>query len=377
LKLDVTKNHLKARYLKEEKMNKLKRVMAILLIGLMMIGVLWGCQGKENTSNESDESQTNNEETVDAQDTPETSDNSGGQESMTMILAERDEFLSTLESGALETAKELGIKLNTADAQADTSKMLQFIESARNNGEKAVIINMVDPTTAQQCIEAAGDMKVVFVNRAPEDTSVLNENVAYVGSDENVSGKFQGDWLAEYFKEQGKAEIKYILLNGILGNVSTTLRSASAIQALEDNGIAATEATAPLVADWARATAQDMITPLLTTIEYDCIISNNDAMALGAIEGLIAEGIDPSTIPVVGIDATEDGRQAVKDGIMAMTVFQDPVGQGRGAMLAAQNLIEGNSINEGTDYDVDETGYIVWVPFELVTPENVADYDNK
>jgi len=358
-------------------MNKLKRVMAILLIGLMMIGVLWGCQGKENTSNESDESQTNNEETVDAQDTPETSDNSGGQESMTMILAERDEFLSTLESGALETAKELGIKLNTADAQADTSKMLQFIESARNNGEKAVIINMVDPTTAQQCIEAAGDMKVVFVNRAPEDTSVLNENVAYVGSDENVSGKFQGDWLAEYFKEQGKAEIKYILLNGILGNVSTTLRSASAIQALEDNGIAATEATAPLVADWARATAQDMITPLLTTIEYDCIISNNDAMALGAIEGLIAEGIDPSTIPVVGIDATEDGRQAVKDGIMAMTVFQDPVGQGRGAMLAAQNLIEGNSINEGTDYDVDETGYIVWVPFELVTPENVADYDNK
>ena len=82
-----------------------------------------------------------------------------------------------------------------------------------------------------------------------------------------------------------------------------------------------------------------MITPLLTTIEYDCIISNNDAMALGAIEALKDQGIDPSTVPVVGIDATVDGRQAVKDGTLAMTVFQDANGQGYGALMAAANLV--------------------------------------
>lgn len=65
--------------------------------------------------------------------------------------------------------------------------------------------------------------------------------------------------MAEYFKAKGKKEVKYIMIQGTLGNVSTTKRSAGVIRTLEDNGIKATEAQAPLVA----------------AIEYDCIISNN------------------------------------------------------------------------------------------------------
>ena len=236
---------------------------------------------------------------------------------------------------------------------------------------------MVDPETAPQVIEAAGDMKVVFVNRPPVDTSVLNENAVYVGSDEMESGKYQGEWLAEHFKAEGKTDIKYILLNGTIGNVSTTNRTESCLQALKDNGINATEATAPLAADFDRATAQDMISPLLTTTEYDCIISNNDAMALGAIEALNAAGIDPTTVPIVGVDATVDGRQAIKDGTLSMSVFQDADGQGRGALMAAANLVSGAALNEGTDYELDEAGYTMWVPFEPVTPDNVADYDDR
>lgn len=108
------------------------------------------------------------------------------------------------------------------------------------------------------------------------------------GSDEMQSGGYQGQYLAEHFKEEGKDEIKYILLKGTEGLVHTEQRTESVIAALEDNGIKATEASAPLVADYDRATAQDMISPLITTTEYDCIIANNDAMALGAIEALEA-----------------------------------------------------------------------------------------
>jgi inositol transport system substrate-binding protein len=166
---------------------------------------------------------------------------------------------------------------------------------------------------------------------------VLNENAVYAGSDEMESGKYQGEWLAEHFKAEGKTDIKYILLNGMIGQTSTAQRTESCLQALADAGINAEEATAPLAADWDRATAQDMITPLVTTIEYDCIISNNDAMALGAIEALKAAGIDPSTIPIVGVDA-------------------------------------GKALNEGTNFTLDETGNVLWVPFEPVTIDNVADY---
>lgn len=356
-----------------------RKVLAGILAGLFVLSTLAGCGStKTENSAETTEPETTTEAATDDGTEAETSENSADEEKMTLILALRDEWLSELEAGAIAAADEVGVKLTTADAQNDTSKLLQFIETAKNDGQKAVIVNMVDPETAAQCVEAAGDMKVVFVNRIPTVTEgLLNENVVYVGSDENTSGKFQGEWLAEHFKKEGKTEIKYILLNGTIGNVSTTLRTESVLKALEDNGITATEATAPLAADFNRETAQDMIAPLLTTTEYDCIISNNDAMALGAVEALTQEGIDPATVPVVGIDASTDGRQAVKDGTLAMSVFQDPVGQGKGALLAAKNLLEGKPVNDGSEYDVDETGYIVWVPFELVTPENVADYDNR
>ena len=354
-----------------------KRLLAGILAGLFALSTLAGCGGSNDTTGGNDTTPTEAADDTAEDDTAADEGTASGDiGTITMILCLRDEFLSTLESGTKKAAEEMGITLNTVDAQSDTSRLLQFIETAKNDGQKAIIVNMVDPETAEQCVEAAGDMKVVFVNRAPVDTdAVLNENVVYVGSDENYSGKFQGEWLAEYFKAEGKTEIKYILLNGTIGNVSTTLRTASALQALEDNGITAAEATAPLACDFDRATAQDMITPLLKTIEYDCIIANNDSMALGAIEALKAEGLDPTTIPVVGIDATEDGRAAVKDGEMGMTVFQDAYGQGFGALLAAKNLIEGNDLNDGSTYEVDETGYILWVPFEPVTIDNVTDYE--
>ena len=302
-----------------------------------------------------------------------------GGEKITLIMSQRDEFLSSLEAGALAKAKELGVNLITQDANSDQNKVVQYVQTAAADGQKAVIVNVVDPTACGSVIEAAGDMKVVFVNRVPDDTSILNENAVYVGSDEHTSGKFQGDFLAKYFKEKGKTDIKYILLNGIIGQTSTTLRTESVLKALKDGGINATETTAPLACMYDRAKAIDMITPVLSdkSKEFDCIISNNDAMALGAIEAAKNAGLDPSSFPIVGIDATADGRQAIKDGTMAMSVFQDPNGQGGGAVQAAVNLINGAALNEGTSFDVDETGFILWVPFEEVTPENVADYDNR
>ncbi len=350
---------------------KLKRTMALLLAGILSASMLAGC-GASTESTDTPAADAGTSDSAAAADTAE-----GG--TITLVLSQRDEWLSTLDMAAKEAAEADGYTLNSLDAQSDVNKQLQYVETARNNGETAVIVNLVDPNTAPDIVEAAGDMKVVFVNRPPADMSVLNENVVYVGSDEMTSGKFQGEFLADYFKAQGKTDIKYILLNGILGQVSTTNRTASVLQALKDGGINATEASAPLACDYDRAEAMTQIGPLLSSgVEFDCIIANNDSMALGAIEALEQQGMDPSKTPIVGIDATADGRQAVKDGKMAMTVFQNAKGQGSGALAAAINLLAGKAINEGTEYDVDATNAnIVWVPFEPVTPDNVAEYDDK
>ena len=337
-----------------------KRVFASFMAMAMAATMLTGCGGDKPAANGSGSGAAAGDDAL----------------NMTLIMSLRDEFLSALEAGCKTAADEVGVKLATQDAQNDTSKLLQFVESARNNGDDAVLINLVDAETAQQCIEAAGDMKVVFVNRAPSDTSVLNDNAKFVGSNEMTSGGYQGEFLAKYFNEKGQKDVKYLMLQGTLGLVHTEQRSASVIEQMKAGGLNPIEAAAPLVADYDRANAMDMISPLVDTVEYDCIIANNDAMALGAVEALKAKGLDPTKVPIVGIDATVDGREAIKSGEMAMTVFQNPDGQGRASLMAAINMIEGKPINEGTQYEVDdEYAQVVWVPFEPVTIHNVADYE--
>lgn len=299
-----------------------------------------------------------------------------GNTNMTFVMGSRDEFLSTLEAGAKKAASDLGVNLTTVDSQNDASKAIQYVETARNAGEPGIVVNVVGSDQAPAVMEAAGDMKMVLVNRTPEDMAILNENVVYVGSNEMDSGKYQGEALAEYFKALGQTDIKYILLSGTLGHTAQINRTKSCLESLEANGINATEASAPLVCDWDRATAMDMITPLLTSgLEFDCIIANNDAMALGAVEAMEGAGLDPSSVPIVGVDCTADGAAAVASGKMLMTVFQNADGQGRASIQACMNLINGDPIEKDTGYEVDsENPYILWVPFEPVYASNVADY---
>ncbi|MDO4615887.1 MAG: substrate-binding domain-containing protein [Lachnospiraceae bacterium] len=304
---------------------------------------------------------------------------SGDGYDITFILSLRDEFLSALEAGAQDNAPD-GVNLTTQDAQNDAAKQQQMIESARNAENDAIIINLVDPASAESMLESAGDIPVVFVNRYPTDDSVLEAGkCVYVGSDELTSGKFQGEFLVDYFNEKGQTDITYVMIQGTLGQTSTTNRTASAVKALEDGGLNITLKGAELAGEYDRATAIEVFSPLISTgeIDFDCVISNNDAMALGVIEAMEQKGLNPADIPIVGIDATADGRQAIKDGKLAMSVFQDPNGQGKGAILAAVNLIEGNALADGTDYEANEDETVLWVPFEPVTPDNVADYDNR
>ena len=140
-----------------------KKIIAGILTGVLALGMLTGCGGGSESASSSGGSSEGTEQEA-------ASDSEGGAEggaSVTLIMSSRDEFLSTLEAGALSAAEEAGISLTTQDAQNDQSKLLQYVETAKNNGNDAVIINLVDADAANAAVEAAGDMKVVFVNRRP------------------------------------------------------------------------------------------------------------------------------------------------------------------------------------------------------------------
>lgn len=153
----------------------------------------------------------------------------------------------------------------------------------------------------------------------------------------------------------------------------TKLRSEGVIQAMKDAGLNVKE-KAVVKAEYDRNTAKEELDMVLPGLEFDCIIANNDAMAIGAIRAMEDAGIDPASVPVVGIDATEDARELIRQGKMAMTVFQSAKGQAEGSVVAAVNMLEGKSLDEGTGCEVSETNAnVLFFPFIPVTAENVDD----
>jgi inositol transport system substrate-binding protein len=86
-------------------------------------------------------------------------------------------------------------------------------------------------------------------------------------------------------------------------------------------------------------------------------------MAIGAILALQQAGKDPKKVVIAGIDATADALAEMEKGNLDVTVFQDAKGQGKGAVETAVKLIKREKVES-----------FVWIPFELVTPENYKEY---
>ena len=70
-------------------------------------------------------------------------------------------------------------------------------------------------------------------------------------------------------------------------------------------------------------------------VDFDCVICDNDEMALGVIEALEAAGWDPGAAPIVSVDHTAEGAAALESGKLYMTVDQNPEDQARAAVAAA------------------------------------------
>lgn len=277
-------------------------------------------------------------------------------------LYARDQFISTLEQGILKAAEAAGVTVDSQEANNDTQKQAEQVRTFAAKGYDVLIVNLVDTSTAETIIAEAGDIPIIFVNRRPDDSILVTGKYAYVGSQEWDAGKMQAEFLAKYFA--GRTDpINYVLFMGQLGLENTQQRTESVKTELTNAGFTLNKVFED-TAKWDRATAMDMMQTFLGTgAAFDCVICNNDEMALGVIEALKAGGIDLTKVPVVGIDATDMACESVKNGEMAMTVFQDAAGQGAKCIEFAKLAAEGKL-----------TEQFGWVPFQPVTIDNVADF---
>ncbi|PTV76875.1 sugar ABC transporter substrate-binding protein [Agrobacterium pusense] len=277
-----------------------------------------------------------------------------------------DNFLTVLRNGMQDYSKELkGVTLQVEDAQNDVAKQQSQIQNFIASKVDAIIVNPVDTDATAAMSKLAADAKIplVYVNRQPVNVDSLPDGQAFVASDETVAGTLEAKEVCRLLGGKGNA----VIMMGELSNQAARMRTQSAKDVLKTDECKGISVVEEQTANWQRTQGSDLVTNWLSSgIEFNAVIANNDEMAIGAIQSLKAAGKDMKDYVVAGVDATQDALAAMQAGDLDATVFQDAAGQGKGALDAALKLVKGEKVEKK-----------VYIPFQLVTPENVKDYVAK
>lgn len=285
-------------------------------------------------------------------------------------LNEMDTFRQTLVDSAAEQAAQMGAQFVMEDAKGSIEKQVEQLKAAAAQNYDVIICSPVSVDTVVQLKMSAGDIPIVFVNSCPDEKHLQEGKYIYVGSSEQVAGEFQAEYVLE--KLSGRQEINVVLIKGPASHSATEGRSTGVKRTLEKSG-RQIHYVFEDSANWDTGQAQKLFELFLRTgVSADCVICNNDSMALGVMEACRNSGIDCSTLPILGVDATADGCEAIRNGDMAFTVYQSGSGQGHAAVDAAIQLVGSGSVKdiEGSTED----GRYVWVDFERVDSSNVSNY---
>ncbi|ANM14516.1 substrate-binding domain-containing protein [Rhizobium sp. N324] len=284
-------------------------------------------------------------------------------ETLGVSVADLDKFNTTLLNGLLSHAKDkAGLKVVTQNAKGDNDLQKKQIQELVADKVDALIVLLSDGDLGAQLtpIAASAGIPLVYVNNVPANVADLPENQAVVASDEKESGTLQAKEVCRLLNGKGRVAVL----------IGEPFHAAARARTTDIDDVIATSACKDLkvverqTAYWSPEFADAQVQEWLSAgVKFDAVIANNDDMALGAIRALKRNGIPMKEVVVAGIDAIDDALAEMAAGDLAVTVFQNAAGQGAGAVDAAVKLMRGEKVPREN-----------YIPFELVTPQNIARY---
>ncbi len=294
---------------------------------------------------------------------------------------ESDVYLSSVRTALNSELDSLGITYDNQYAANDQSKQIDQIKTAIAGGSNLLIVNVVTsgaPDTAEDIIAAAGDIPVIFFNRAigtdGADVTVLesHKTACFIGTDAPEAGHMQGKMIGDYVLANydeidlnGDGVISYAMMKGDEANIEAIYRTQYGV---EDADAILTAAGKPALeyfdasnADkyqvdqggaWSAAAAKEyMDTNFVTYNEesgnmIELVICNNDGMAEGVIASLQGKGYNKDgahVVPVFGVDATDNAKALIAEGAMTGTVKQDAEGMAAAIAQSVSGIKEGKT----------------------------------
>lgn len=283
-------------------------------------------------------------------------DPSAGADSITVGVTVYDmsSFITQGKEGMEAYAKANDINLQWNSAGGDVSTQANQMDQYVNAKVDAIIIVPVQADSLQPQVAAAkaAGIPVIDVNTeltgADLDASVQPDDVA--------AGEQEATMMVD--KLGGKGNV--VILEGPLGSSPQIGRGKGIENVLAKNPDV--KVLAKDTANWKRDEAVNKMSNWVSAFrgDIDGVISQNDDMALGAIQALREAGI--TDVPVVGIDGIEDGLKAVQNGTMIGTSLQHGTVQLATGLAVAAKIVRGEEVDRNLIYTM-----------PAITAENVDD----
>lgn len=270
----------------------------------------------------------------------------------------QNEFTMRMDNAGKKWAEANGVDYVGYDGNYDAATQLSQVETMISNGVDAIILNPHDADACAACVEVAhaAGIPVIGVN------TMVNSDLltSYVGSLDVSAGE---DIMNKMIEHIGNTDFNIVIIEGPMGQSAQLQRYEGISNVLANNPDI--DVLAIDTANWSRSEAMTLMETWLTTYgeDIDAVIGENDEMALGARQAIVAAGLD---IPCIGVDGIADAVTAVSTGDMIASDFQNAEGQMTGALDAAVTVINGGSVEKE-----------IWIPFEMITPDNYEEYVNK
>ena len=337
-----------------------KKLMAILMAGILSAAMLTGCGGSSSApaGGAADGAAGGDAASADATaEAPADAAAEGGYKIALIQQHQTNAFQIAVTEAAEAKAKELGVDLTILSADQDAAKQISQIEQCTSEGYQAILFEPVDPDGLGDAAQAAADKGVIMINVISACTDWENHGISALSCGDNVTaGETEMQHVADLLGGKGNIAI----LTGPSGD-SGGLQRLEGYENILKNYPDMVQVVEPADCQWDTAAAQGTVESWLSAYDLNAIICENDGMAVGAGN---AAGAD-SGIIITGVDGTPDGFEAIKDGRITGTVSQDGGAMAANGIEAACKLIDGETLESNTIITTN-----IWID-----KENVADYE--
>lgn len=376
-----------------------RKLLSMALAFALVFAAGCGKSGGEGAAEPADNAPAEEEAEAEAPEESGTEDAAGAGESFSVGFALRTangSYYAAIGEVVKAKCEELGWECTILDANNDTTKELENMESLAASGVDLIFLDCVDPSAATASQKVAADAGIPLINLdSGVDDMSMQITTVYSNNEQNglEVGKYYAATLADDF------EISAVMLSGNTGSIAGTQRRDGMFAGIimertgcteEEAWTAAEEMEASLVSTgkasnadakftitgqgWGNWTidegliaAEDLIT---ANPGLNLIMGENDPMLIGALTALdnagITYGAEGTVQLISAADGSKDGYDRVKAGDIMAIGENSPSKIGElGVEIAKDILVNGASPDSYEDITMTEA--------VAVTADNVEE----